>query len=221
MADTLDPSSIAARDHPVARGVATWLAEKGIPPDALSIAGLAGGLAAGGAFAATWWLPAGAASVFWLVGAICILLRLAARVLGGSAAMARGADPVLREFYDEVADRISDTAVLVGVGLAAGGNWGLGLGAALAAIATAYVRTAGKAAGAASEFLGPMAKQQRMLLVTAVALWSALAPASWQPGMAGIALPTLLLIVVIIGSLLTALKRLSRIARTLAGAPGL
>ena len=220
MADTIDPRPIAARDHPVARGIATWLAEKGVPPEALSIAGLACGLAAGGAFAATWWLPPGAASVFWLLGAICILLRLAARVLGGSAAMAGDADPVLRELYDEVGDRISDTAMLVGVGLAAGGNWGLGLGAALAAITTAYVRAAGKAAGAASESLGPMAKQQRLLLVTAVALWSALAPTTWQPGMAGIALPTLLLIVVITGSLLTALKRFGRIARALAGAPG-
>ncbi len=217
MADTVDPISIAARDHPVVRGIAAWLAQSGVTGSTVAMAGPGFAVAAGGAFAATWWVRPGAASALWAAGAVFILLRLAANVLAGTAAMARGGDPAVNDLYDEIADRISDTAVLVGIGLAAGGNWGLGLGAALAAAAAAHVRALGKAAGAPSEFLGPMAKQQRMLLVTAVALWSALAPAAWQPGTAGLALPALLLIVIVIGTLVTALKRFSRIARSLAG----
>ncbi len=221
MADTADPVSIATQDHPVARGVAAWLAQSGVGGNAVALAGPGFALAAGGAFAATWWMPPRAASALWFVGAIFILLRLAANVLAGTAAMARGGDPALNEVYGEIGDRISDTAVLVGLGLAAGGNWGLGFGAALAAGATAHMRALGKAAGAPGEFLGPMAKQQRMLLVAAVALWSALVPAAWLPGTGGVALPALVLIVIVIGALVTALKRFTRIARALAGARAL
>lgn len=218
MADTQTSTLLAARDHPVVRGVAAWLAESGVSRNAVALAGPGFALVAGGAFAATWWVPPRVAAGFWLIGAIFILLRLAANVLGGAPLLARGGDSALNDLQDEIADRIADTAVLVGVGLAAGGNWGLGLGAALAAMATAHVRTMGKAAGAPSEFLGPMAKQQRMFLVAVVALWSALAPTEWQPGMGGVALPALVLIVVIIGALVTALKRFGRIACALAGA---
>jgi len=82
-------------------------------------------------------------------------------------------------------------------------------------VATAYVRAAGKAAGGPSDFSGPMAKQQRMLLIMALGLWSALAPQGWQPVMAGLALPSLVLIVVIIGCIVTILRRLRRIVGAL------
>ena len=60
----------------------------------------------------------------------------------------------------------------------------LGLGAACAAVFVAYVRAMGKAAGGGAvkqEFCGPMAKQQRMFIVTVTALYCGLAPAAWQP----------------------------------------
>jgi phosphatidylglycerophosphate synthase len=74
---------------------------------------------------------------------------------------------------------VSDTAALLGLGIAAGSPaWGLA--AALAAMATAYIRALGKSAGAPSDFRGPMAKQQRMALVTLLAPWCALTPLGWQ-----------------------------------------
>jgi phosphatidylglycerophosphate synthase len=80
----------------------------------------------------------------------------------------------------------------------------LGLAAALAAMATAYVRAVGKAAGAPSDFRGPMAKQHRMALVTFVALWHGLAPASWVPT----DLMHLALYIIMALALVTALRRL-------------
>src|SRR5206468_3873171 len=55
-----------------------------------------------------------------------------------------------------------------------------GVIAAILAIFTAYVRAAGKIAGAHNEFCGPMAKQHRMLVVTVACLYSAVVPRSWQ-----------------------------------------
>ena len=79
-------------------------------------------------------------------------------------------------------------------------------------MATAYVRAVGKGAGAASDFSGPMAKPHRMALVTALAVWCALAPWGWGGGSA---LPRLGLIVILVLSAVTAARRLRRIAADL------
>ena len=208
-----DRRPIAARSHPLAQSMAAWLVRRDISPDAISIFGLACGVAAGLAFAATGWTHT-ASAMLGFAGAILILLRLAANMFDGMVALKRGIASPVGELYNEIPDRISDSAILIGVGIA-GGNWGLGAAAALAAVATAYVRAAGKAAGGPSDFSGPMAKQQRMLLIMALGLWSALAPQGWQPVIAGLELPSLVLIVVIIGCIVTILRRLRRIAGAL------
>lgn len=218
MANTIDRRPIAARNHRWAQRIAAWLVRVGASPNGISIAGLICGVTAGGAFGAIRWAPE-AAIFLWLLGAALILLRLAANMFDGMVAVATGVASPVGELYNEVPDRISDSAVLIGVGVAAGGHWDLGLGAALAAMATAYIRTLGKSVGAPSDFSGPMAKQQRMVLVIALALWCALTPASWQPEFLDETLPTLVLIVIILGGILTAVRRLIRIARALGPAP--
>ena len=120
--------------------------------------------------------------------------------------------------YNEVPDRISDTAILIGLGYAVGGYVAMGYAAALAAMFTAYVRAMGKVGGAEQQFCGPMAKPQRMFVVTLVALYCGAAPAAWQPMCStypehGIAAAALVLIV--LGSVITALRRLARIATEL------
>jgi hypothetical protein len=80
---------------------------------------------------------------------------------------------------------------------------------------TAYVRAMGKVAGANQEFCGPMAKQQRMALVTAVAIYLAVTPASLHPAWRGMGLMSAALAIIILGSLVTAWRRLCRISRTL------
>ncbi len=130
-------------------------------------------------------------------------LRLLANLLDGMVAIGRGIASPAGELFNEVPDRVSDSAVFLGLGVACG-NLALGLAAALAAMATAYVRAVGKAAGAPSDFRGPMAKQHRMALATGLAVLCALLPLSWTAP-----LPALALWVVTLGSVFTAWRRLS------------
>ncbi|ONG58884.1 CDP-diacylglycerol--glycerol-3-phosphate 3-phosphatidyltransferase [Pseudoroseomonas deserti] len=212
MTDPGDRRPIAARNLAVMERLAGWLIRQEASPNAISGWGMVAGLGAGLALAATAWAP-GAAWLFWLLGALGIQLRLLANLLDGMVAVGRGVTSPVGELWNEVPDRVSDSAVLLGLGVAAG-SWGLGAAAALAAMATAYLRAMGKAAGAPSDFRGPMAKQQRMALCTALAVWCALVPASWSHG---IQLPVIVLWVILAGSLLTCWRRLSGTARALRG----
>ncbi|WP_439598342.1 CDP-alcohol phosphatidyltransferase family protein [Falsiroseomonas sp.] len=197
-----DRRPIAARELALTGRVAGWLVARGASANGISGAGMVAGLLAGLALAGTAWVPE-AARPLWLAGALLVQLRLLANLLDGMVAIGRGIASPVGELWNEVPDRVSDTAVLLGLGVAAGSP-GWGLAAALAAMATAYIRAVIKAAGAPSDFRGPMAKQHRMALVTALALWCALAPAAWQgPGLvAG------LLVVITLLASLTALRRL-------------
>jgi phosphatidylglycerophosphate synthase len=195
-----DRRPIAARELGIIRRLAAFLVARDASADAISVAGMAAGLAAGASLAATAWATAG--WPFWLLAALLIQLRLLANLLDGMVAIGRGIASPAGELFNEVPDRVSDTAVLVGLGVAAG-DVALGLAAALAAMATAYVRAVGKGAGAPSDFRGPMAKQHRMALVTAVALFCAALNEGWSSGLPGLALWIILIL-----SLVTAARRL-------------
>ncbi|WP_137177501.1 CDP-alcohol phosphatidyltransferase family protein [Roseomonas sp. AR75] len=213
MDTTADRRPIAARDLTLTRRIAAWLVARGASADGISLAGMAAGLGAGLCLAGTAWWP-GAAMPLWLLGALLIQLRLAANLLDGMVAIGRGIASPAGELFNEVPDRVSDTAVLLGLGIAAGSP-ALGLAAALAAMATAYVRAVGKAAGAPSDFRGPMAKQQRMALVTALGVACALAPAAWTAP-----LPVVVLWIILALSLVTAWRRLAGNYRTLRAGAG-
>jgi phosphatidylglycerophosphate synthase len=117
-----------------------------------------------------------------------------------------------------VPDRVSDSATLIGLGYAAGGDPLLGFAAAAAAIATAYIRVLGVAAGTPAEFCGPMAKQQRMFTATVVAVLCGVAGFAHLPAaIAGWSLPVIALAIIAVGATLTALRRLLRVARVLRG----
>jgi phosphatidylglycerophosphate synthase len=208
-----DRRPIAARQLRASVAIANWLAAHRASPNGISLAGLVAGALAGLAFALTPDLP-NVARWLWLAGAVFVQLRLAANMFDGMVALVRGVASPVGELYNEIPDRLSDSAVLVGLGIA-GGDWGLGALAALAAMATAYVRAVGKAAGAPSDFGGPMAKQQRMFMVTLAALWLGLAPASLQQAMPpGELLRAVLLLIIVLAGL-TAGRRLRHIASAL------
>jgi phosphatidylglycerophosphate synthase len=204
-----DRRPIAAREFALTRRVAGWLIARGASADGISVAGMVAGLLAGLALAATPFVAA--AWSFWLLAALLIQLRLLANMLDGMVAIGRGIASPAGELFNEVPDRVSDTAVLVGLGVAAG-DVALGIGAALAALSTAYVRAVGKAAGAPSDFRGPMAKQHRMALVTAVALFCAALNEGWSSGLPGLALW-----VIVVLSVMTAGRRLLGAWRFLRG----
>ena len=156
--------------------------------------------------------------VLWLIAALGAQLRLTANMLDGMVALASGRASKTGELYNEVPDRISDAAVFIGAGFAWGGNVTLGYIATILAIFTAYVRAAGKIAGAPNEFCGPMAKQHRMLVITLICLYSAITPRSWQMitlNESQIGVMSLGLVIIIAGCAITVIRRVCRIAHAL------
>src|SRR5437763_1562403 len=164
MAQTYDPTDrrpIASRERKLWQRVATALAQRNVSPNLISILGMIAGTAAGVALYATSLTDGWQQRILWLAGAVGIQLRLLANMLDGMVAIALQKASPLGELYNELPDRISDIAIIVGAGYAIGGLPILGYIAACIAVLTAYVRAVGKAAGASNLFLGPMAKPHR------------------------------------------------------------
>lgn len=210
-----DRRPINSRNHPLAIRTASRLAALGATPNGISTAGMIAGLVGGFCFwgtAATGW-----ETVFFLLAALCMQLRLQANMYDGMVAIqTKQASPV-GELYNEVPDRVSDTAFFVGAGYAAGGIPELGYLATITALFTAYVRAEGKVAGAPQEYCGPMAKQHRMAVLTAAAVYAGLAPKGWQPNLwGGGAISIALLVIVLLGGV-TTVRRLARTVRALRG----
>src|SRR6266403_762804 len=211
----IDRRPIATRNRKWAQSATTWLALRYVSPNAISIAGVCACIAAGLALGLT---SVEYNRVFWLVAALGAQLRLTANMLDGMVAVVSSRASKVGELYNEVPDRVSDAAVFIGAGYAWGGDVVLGYVATILAIFTAYVRAAGKIAGAPNEFCGPMAKQHRMLVVTAACVYSAVVPRSWQIfhfANLEIGVMTLALSLIIAGCLGTVARRLQRIARGL------
>jgi phosphatidylglycerophosphate synthase len=212
-----DRRPIATRELALSKRAASWLAARGISANAISVAGMVAGLAAGLALWLTTAWP-DLARLWWLLAAACIQARLLVNMFDGMVAIETQTASAVGELYNEVPDRISDTATLIGLGYAAGGVPALGYLAALAAVFTAYVRAIGKVAGAPQDFSGPMAKQQRMFVATATAVYAGIAPQAWQatwPEESGWGVAAWALVLIAAGSMVTALRRLLRTAATL------
>ena len=214
-AELIDRRPIATRNRKWAQTATEWLAARNVLPNAISIAGMCACIIAGIALGVT---SISDYRILWLVAALGAQLRLTANMLDGMVALASGRTSKIGELYNEVPDRISDAAVFIGAGFAWDGNIALGYIATILAIFTAYVRAAGKIAGAHNEFCGPMAKQHRMLVITLICLYSATTPRSWQMitlNDSQIGLMTLGLVVIVLGCVITIIRRVSRIAQAL------
>ena len=106
------------------------------------------------------WLP--------LLAVFGIQMRLICNLIGGMVAVEGRKKSAVCDIYNEFSDRVSDSLIIIGLGIS-GGNWIsiiLGFLAALFAILTAYTRVLGGAIGVNQYFTGPMAKQHRMALLT-------------------------------------------------------
>ena len=214
-AEQIDRRPIATRNRKWAQAATAWLASRNVSPNGISIAGMGACIVAGIALSLT---SISDYRILWLIAACGAQLRLTANMLDGMVAIASSRTSKTGELYNEVPDRISDAAVFIGAGFAWGGNVALGYVATILAIFTAYVRAAGKIAGAPNEFCGPMAKQHRMLVITLICIYSAITPRSWQMMTfddSRIGLLTLGLGVIVVGSVITVVRRISRIAHAL------
>jgi phosphatidylglycerophosphate synthase len=116
------------------------------------------------------------------------------------------------EIFNELPDRFSDAFIFIGAAYAMpefAWTRELGWAAAVLAVITAYVRALGASMGAGQQFIGPMAKQQRMAVMTAACVVGSFAPV-W-PWLVRI-IPAALALVVA-GCVITIFRRCHRIAQ--------
>lgn len=205
----LDRRPIASRDTPWAAWITETLVATGVSPNTISLGGMLAATAAGACFAATAWTGEWQLRALWLAGAVLCQVRLLCNLFDGMVAIRRGVASPVGELYNEVPDRVSDSAVLVGLGFASGGDWQLGYIGAILALSTAYVRVLGKSLGTPSDYCGPMAKPQRMALVTVLGVYLGFAP--WGGGLK-IAEVVLVQWLICLGCVVTIVRRLWRVA---------
>lgn len=205
---------IKARDSRWAAKTASFLASTGIRPNTISVLSVVFAAAAGACLASTPRFSPGAAAVLFVCGALGVQCRLLCNLFDGMVAVEGGRRSKSGEVFNELPDRLADALILLGFGFAAAAlPYGVTLGwsAALLAVITAYVRTLGAATGAGQNFTGPMAKPHRMAVVTSASLVAAVAGFwNFAPQVVYLAL-----IIIVLGTIVTIVRRTSWVIRTL------
>jgi phosphatidylglycerophosphate synthase len=210
---------LKSRNTKWAAAISGLLARSRVPPNAISVAGavfaaLAGvGFWGAGKVARDWgW------SVLLILALGGIQLRLLCNLFDGMVAVEGGFKTKAGEIFNELPDRFSDAFIFIGSAYAVPDvtcTRELGWTAAVLAVITAYVRALGASMGAGQQFLGPMAKQQRMAIMTAACVVAALAPV-W-PALSRV-IP-LTLTVVVAGCVITIFRRCRHIAAAMESKP--
>ena len=201
---------LATRNASWAKALAGRLAAAGVRPNVISMLSVAFAAGAAVAFAMA---PARGGYAAWMIAAAaCIQLRLLCNMLDGMLAIEGGLKSRTGDIYNELPDRLADVFILAGAGYAlVNVPYGPALGwlAAVLALMTAYVRALSGSLGLAQRFLGPMAKQHRMFVLTLAALIAAIeaqfssAPRALWAGLA----------LIVVGSAVTAWRRTRHLLR--------
>jgi phosphatidylglycerophosphate synthase len=148
---------------------ARWLSEKNITPNQISICSI---LFASLSALCFFNIPDSSQAIQLLLlfmAALFIQMRLLCNLFDGMVAVEGGKGTTSGELFNDVPDRIADTLILLGAGSSitvviwAGA---LGCFAAILSVMTAYIRTLSVSIGVPVNFMGPMAKQQRMATLT-------------------------------------------------------
>lgn len=161
---------IKARNRKWALVIAKWLASSGVRPNHISLLSILFAASSGLCVVLSVQYPPYIATSFLLLAAVFIQLRLLCNLFDGMVAIEGGFKTKSGEIFNDLPDRIADPTILVCTGYALTSlPYGSALGwlAGLLAVFTAYVRLLGGATGSTQYFIGPMAKQHRMALMTA------------------------------------------------------
>jgi phosphatidylglycerophosphate synthase len=194
------------------RQLAFALVRFGLTPNQISVASVI--LASLGAFCLFAAGRTNASAMLFLAAAVCIQLRLLCNLLDGLMAVEGGKKTKTGEIFNEFPDRIADVILFICAGYSIFTlPWAIQLGwaCAIGAVLTAYVRVFGGSVGLAQDFCGPMAKQQRMAVLTAACIIAAIEVALHQ-------FPYVIfaaLVLVLLGELITFVRRTVRIAKLL------
>ncbi|MEA4862252.1 MAG: CDP-alcohol phosphatidyltransferase family protein [Victivallaceae bacterium] len=205
---TIVRREVKTRNTKWAEQIARFLCRLHVKPNHISIAGVFFAIAGA---AALWGMSKASghfAVVLLAIGAIAgIQGRLLCNLFDGMVAIEGGQRTKSGELFNDFPDRISDTFLLIGAGCATGSNCGVILGCIVAILSmmTAYVRVLGGAAGATQYFMGPMAKQHRMAILTLSVIVCIIVPGYIEEIMTG------MLLLIGVGCVITVLRRLHRI----------
>jgi phosphatidylglycerophosphate synthase len=207
---------LKTRDWPFFKNLAARLARSGVTPNAISFMSIVFGCGAGVLLAATAHVEGWVLRGCWLGAAVCVQLRLIANLLDGMVAVEGRKGGPVGDLWNEAPDRVSDAAIFIGAGFAAGSCTCLGFTATIVALFVAYVRALGASVGVGQVFLGPQAKQQRMAVTTFACVLSAVFPSfAWDMAGHWITIIKIALVIIIVGGVITAWRRLTRIATLL------
>lgn len=211
---------LKTRGRAWAKVVATWLSMRAMAPNSISVFSLVPAAGAGACFLL---LPHAARPIqvlLLLLAAGLIQLRLLANMLDGLVAVEGRRKTATGDLFNEVPDRLADVLILApaGYALICLGTLGITLGwlVAVLAVLSAYVRVFGGSLGFEQSFIGPMAKQHRMALLTLTCLASIVEviAADYHGRILSLGL-----LIIGLGTALTIIRRLGLIVRLLQERP--
>ncbi len=199
---------LKVRDTNIAVSIAKWLSQRNITPNQISIASVFFAFLAALSFltipnSTGGWLSA-------LLAGLFIQLRLLCNLFDGMVAIEGGKSTSTGELFNDIPDRIADLLILVSAGYAISFiPWGDTLGwlAAILAVITAYIRTLGVSMRAPVSFMGPMAKQHRMAVMTGASVLTVIESFFSGSGSVLGYVIFIALVAIIIGSIITAINR--------------
>jgi len=197
---------LKVREVKLSQRFARWLSQKSVTPNQISMASVFFAVLAAGCLLAMPRVEGAAAGVLPVLAAGFIQCRLLCNLFDGMVAVEGGKSTPSGELFNDIPDRIADPLILVAAGYATDVMpWAstLGWAAGLGAVLTAYVRTLSSSIGAPVDFRGPMAKQQRMALLTFACLVTAVEPLPWERGWALI----VALALIVLGCVVTVVRR--------------
>jgi phosphatidylglycerophosphate synthase len=160
----MDRRPLKTRSQAWPEKLALSLVRAGLKPNQVSIASIGFSALA----AADLWQQ-GKSWLLLFAAAACIQLRLVCNLLDGLMAVEGGLKSKTGDLFNEIPDRIADVLIMAGAGYGCG-HAALGWLAAVLSVSTAYLRLLGGALDVPQDFGGPMAKQQRMAVLTFASL---------------------------------------------------
>ena len=166
MSEVKNRRPLKSRSSPWAARAAALLARLGVRPNAISAMSTVFAMIGAALFIASAHQPDRVRGALLVGAALSIQLRLVCNLLDGMVAIEGGKKSAVGVIYNEFPDRVADSLLIVALGYGVG--WpAVGWLGALAAALIAYIRVFGGSLGLPQDYRGPMAKQQRMAVLTA------------------------------------------------------
>lgn len=165
--DKNERRDIASRNTKWAHIVAKKLAKSKITPNQISLLSTLFSAIGGASLLLSLLYPPFYLYIAFIIYILCIQLRLLCNLFDGMVAVEGGKKTPNGDLFNDIPDRFSDIFLIIPIGYLIGG-YGIELAwtAAILAVMTAYFRWIGAYKTENHFFVGPMAKQHRMALLT-------------------------------------------------------